>query len=40
VDFGGYIFGKEELEDPRLVWRIILRLIFRKWDLRVLTGSI
>jgi len=31
--------GKNHLRDPVLDGRIILRWIFRKWDVRVWTGS-
>jgi hypothetical protein len=31
--------GKKHLGDPGLDGRIILRWIFRKWDVGVLTGS-
>ena len=31
--------GKGPLEIPRHRWRIILRWILRKWDVRVWTGS-
>jgi len=31
--------GKNHLEDPGVDGRIILRLIFRKWDVEVWTGS-
>jgi len=31
--------GKDQLEDPGVDGRIILRWIFRKWDVGVLTGS-
>ena len=32
--------GKKPLGRPRVDGRIILRWIFRKWDVRVWTGSI
>ena len=32
--------GKSHLEDPGVDGRIILRWIFRKWDVEVWTGSI
>ena len=32
--------GKRPLGIPRRRWEIILRWIFRKWDVRVWTGSI
>jgi hypothetical protein len=32
--------GKKTLEDPRVEGRIILTLIFRKWDVGTLTESI
>jgi hypothetical protein len=31
--------GKRPLGRPRLGWEIILRWIFRKWDVEVWTGS-
>ena len=31
--------GKKHLEDPGVDGRIILSWIFRKWDVRVWTGS-
>ena len=31
--------GKRPLEDPGVAGRIILRWIFRKWDVGVWTGS-
>jgi hypothetical protein len=31
---------RDHLGDLGVDWRIILRWIFRKWDVRVLTGSI
>jgi hypothetical protein len=37
--FGGDPEGREHLEDPGVDGRIILRCIFRKWDLGVWTGS-
>jgi hypothetical protein len=30
---------RDNLEDPGVDWRIILRCIFRKWDVGVWTGS-
>ena len=30
---------RDNLEEPGLDGRIILRLIFRKWDVGILTGS-
>ena len=30
---------RDPLEDPDIEWRIILRQIFRKWDVGVWTGS-
>jgi hypothetical protein len=39
--FGGEnLREKEHFEDPDVVGRIILRQIFRKWDVGVRTGSI
>jgi len=32
--------GKRPLGRPKLKWRIILRWIFRKWDVGVWTGLI
>ena len=32
--------GMRPLGRPRHGWRIILRLIFRKWDVKAWTGSI
>jgi len=37
--FGGETRGKDHLEDPGVNGRIILRWIFRKWDVGVWTGS-
>ena len=31
--------GKGPLAKPRLEWRIIIRWIFRKWDVGIWTGS-
>jgi hypothetical protein len=31
--------GKNHLEETDIVGRIILRRIFKKWDVRALTGS-
>jgi hypothetical protein len=31
--------GKRQIGDPVVEWRIILRWIFRKWDVGVWTGS-
>jgi hypothetical protein len=31
--------GRDNVEDPDIDGRIILRLIFRKWDVGVWTGS-
>jgi len=36
---GGKPEGKNHLGDPGVDRRIILRWIFRKWDVRVWTGS-
>jgi hypothetical protein len=35
----GNLRDRNKLEDPGLDGKIILRWIFRKWDLRALTGS-
>ena len=35
----GKIEGKNHLEEPGIDGREILRWIFRKWDVRVWTGS-
>jgi len=37
--FGGETGGRDHLEDPSLDGRIILRWIFRKYDIEVWTGS-
>ena len=37
--FGGKPEGKDHLEDPDVDGRIILRLIFRNWYVRLWTGS-
>jgi hypothetical protein len=31
---------RDHLEDPGIDWRIILRCIFRKWDVGTWSGSI
>jgi len=36
----GNMRERDHLEDPGVGGRIILRRIFRKWDVRVWTGSI
>jgi hypothetical protein len=36
---GGKLREREHLEDPGVDGRIILRWIFRKWDVRAWTGS-
>jgi hypothetical protein len=36
----GKLEGKEHLQDPGVDGRIILRYIFRKWDVGAWTGSI
>ena len=33
------LWERDQLEDPDVDWRIILRWIFRKWDVGVRTGS-
>jgi len=35
----GTLRERNYLEDPGAYWRIILRWIFRKWDVGVWTGS-
>jgi hypothetical protein len=35
----GYLREKDQFGDPGVDGRIILRLIFRKWDVRTWTGS-
>jgi hypothetical protein len=37
---GGNLWERDHLEDPGIYGRIILRWIFRKWDVGVWTGSI
>jgi hypothetical protein len=37
--FGGNPRERDHLEDPSVNGRIILRWIFRKWDVGALTGS-
>ena len=37
--FGGKPEGRNHFEDPCVDGRIILRWIFRKWDVGVCTGS-
>jgi hypothetical protein len=37
---GGGCWERDHLKDPSLDGRIILRWIFRKWDVRAWTGSI
>jgi len=32
----GYLRERDHLEDPGVDWRIILRWIFRKWDVVVM----
>jgi hypothetical protein len=36
----GNLKGKGHLEDPGVVWRIILKRIFRKWDVGAWTRLI
>jgi hypothetical protein len=38
--FGGEIYGRDHLEDPGVDGRLILRWIFRKWDVRGWAGAI
>jgi hypothetical protein len=35
---GGNLRERDNVEDPGIDWRIILRRIFRKWDVVVWTG--
>jgi len=37
--FGGKLEGKRPVGRPRLMWDIVLRCIFRKWDGGIWTGS-
>jgi hypothetical protein len=37
---GANLREREHLEDPSIYWRIILRWIFREWDVGAWTGSI
>ena len=37
---GGNLRERDHLEDPGIDGRIILRWVFRKWDVRLWTGSI
>jgi len=37
---GGSLRERDHLEDPGVNGRMILRWIFRKWDVRAWTGSI
>ena len=36
---GGNLKGRDHLEDPSVYGRIILRWIFKKWDVGAWTGS-
>jgi len=36
----GNLRERDHLGDPGIDWRTVLRWIFRKWDVRVWTGSI